>query len=330
MFKRITIKEFSDQIGVSTATVSRAFSSSGRISEKTRRMIIAKAQELGYHANIHASSLAAHKSNVISFFYPSIGYDQPDYFIMEIQLGLHAALQQSGLLLQTHPLPPAPHQQATLTIYRDYILSGGPQGIIIVAGSPESVELVEMARAAQIPYSVIGHMGIEPQYTVTFDNAAGAEQAARYFVKTKRRHPAYIGGQLDKRKIRGFAQGLNIPPEQVLHLPGGYTFAHGAAAFRELIQNHPETDCLLCANDVIAVGAMRAAFEAGYVIPERLAVIGFDDARFSRFYQPALSSVSLNMQQLGSSAMNQLFQQFDGKEVKAEFVTCDLIIRESC
>jgi len=328
--KRVNIKEFAGLMGVSTATISRAFSSSGRISEKTRRQIIAKAEEVGYHANIHASSLAARKSNVISFFYPSIGYEQPDYFVMEIQLGIHSALQQSGLLLQTHPLPPPPHQQATLSVYRDYILSGGPMGMVILAGSAESAELLEIARSARVPYCVVGHMENESRYTVTFDNAQGAELAARYFLKTERRHPAYIGGHLDRRKIKGFARGLNIPPEQVIQCVGGYTFAHGAAAFRNLIKEHPETDAVLCANDVLAVGVMREASEMGYRVPDRLAVIGFDDARFSRFYQPALSSVALNMQRLGALAMAQLFRQFNGEEVNSEFINCDLIIRESC
>ena len=55
--KKLTIKEFAQILGVSTATVSRAFSSKGRISDKTRKHIIAKAEELGYCANIHARSL---------------------------------------------------------------------------------------------------------------------------------------------------------------------------------------------------------------------------------------------------------------------------------
>lgn len=328
--KRLNIKEFAELLGVSTATVSRAFSDSGRISEKTRQQIIAKAEEVGYRANIHASNLAGCRSNVISFFYPSIGYEQPDYFIIEIQLGLHGALQQSQLLLQTHPLPPGPNQKATLNIYRDYILSGGPAGMVIVAGSPDSIELVEIARSAGIPYIVVGHMSIEPKYTITFDNAEGALMAARYFVKTGRSHPAYVGGYLDKRKIKGFTAGLEALGDRLVLGSGGYTFNHGALAFRDLMRNHPETDCVLCANDVIAAGLMREAHEHGVKVPEKLAVIGFDDARFSRYLTPALSTVSLNMQQMGIRAIELLKQQFKGQEINAEYINCDLIIRESC
>ena len=68
MKSRMTIKEFAGLMGVSTATVSRAFSGRGRINEETRQEIIAKADEVGYRVNVHARTLGAGRSNLIALF----------------------------------------------------------------------------------------------------------------------------------------------------------------------------------------------------------------------------------------------------------------------
>ncbi len=330
MKKKLNIKEFSGMLGVSTATVSRAFSEKGRISEKTRQYIIAKAEELGYCANIHARNLSSSNSNIIGFFYPSISTEQPDYFIIEIQLGINQVLLSTGNLLQTNPMPPESQGNGPLASYRDYILSGGLAGVIIVAGSSESVKLVEIARAAEVPYIVIGHMGIETQYTVTFDNAIGAALAGKYFVRTGRHHPAYIGGHLDKRKQKGFREGLGETAASLIFHTGGHTFGGGATAFRELREKYPEIDCVLCANDVLAAGFIKEAIAGDVRIPEDIAVIGFDDVRFARYNTPAISSVSLNLHLLGSTAAQMLFKYINGEPVTPELIRCELIIRESC
>ncbi len=330
MKKRLNIKEFSELLGVSTATISRAFSSRGRISEKTRRHIIEKAEELGYRANIHARSLTSRRTDIVGLFYPSVGSDQPDYFMTEIQLGIQETLLKSDILLQVHPLPPSHTHTSTLESYRNYILSGGLGGIIIVAGSAEAKTLREVAHSADVPYVVIGHMSEEPKQTVSFDNARGAELAGRYFAKTGRKRPAYIGGHLDRRKKQGFRQGLGEIAEALTIHVGGNTFNHGMNAFRELAVGAGQgPDCVLCANDVLAAGFIKAALENEIKVPEDVAVIGFDDVRFARYFTPALSTVSLNLHALGISAAQQLGKLINGEEINAEYIECELILRDS-
>jgi len=102
--KKLTIKEFAEILGVSTATVSRAFSSKGRISDKTRQSIIAKAEELGYRANIHARNLGGSNSSTIAMYYPELSSEEPDYFISEIIMGINSILSKNGKNLQINPL----------------------------------------------------------------------------------------------------------------------------------------------------------------------------------------------------------------------------------
>jgi len=326
--KKITIVEFAKKLGVSTATVSRAFSDKGRISPQTRNKIISQAQEYGYRANIHARNLTSQKNNTIALFFPSIGHEEPDYFITEIMLGISETLAKSRKILQIHPFPLDTSGQE-MELYKDYILDGSFEGIIVVAGAKGSNCLVSTAHAGNVPYAVIGHMGGVSANSILFDNEHGAFLAGKYFKDTGRKHPAYVGGHLDKRKKHGFQTGFgNI--DKITFADGGNSFRHGSMAFERLHQEHPETDCVLCANDVLAIGFIKAALANNVRIPEDIAVIGFDDIKPSRYFTPALSSVSLNLFELGESAVKLLMKVIaEGKAVNSETVECDLILRQS-
>jgi LacI family transcriptional regulator len=323
----MTIKQFAEMLGVSTATVSRAFSGRGRISEKTRQEIIAKAEAVGYRVNIHARTLGAGRSNMVAMFYPSLEGEELDYFITEIMQGISKALNREDKTLQIHPFVSG---SSDVSRCRDYILGGLYAGVIVVAGSKESRQLVETAQSGNIPYVVIGHMSGEHINAVTFDNERGAELAGRYFRATGRKHPAYVSGYLDMRKKAGFRKGLQHLAEELVVSGSGGSFRHGALAYEQLSKNHPQVDCVLCANDVLAMGLLRAAIDDGRKIPDDLAVIGFDDIQMASFYNPSISSITLRLFQIGETSVRLLTRMMNGEEIAhAEQIKCDLILRES-
>ncbi|OGV50259.1 MAG: hypothetical protein A2X49_15080 [Lentisphaerae bacterium GWF2_52_8] len=325
----LNIKEFALRLGVSTATISRAFSGKGRISDKTRQMIRAKAEELGYRANIHARNLILQHSETIAFFYPSLIAGEPDYFITEIMLGVSEAAAAANSPLQIHPMPN--NSESHIEFYKDIILNGSIAGIIVVAGTPVSLELVKTARNGGIPYVIIGHMSGEQKSCIALQNEKGAMLAGRYFRKIGRMHPVYIGGLMDRRKREGFSAGFAPgSANEIIFDDGGSTFQHGSAAFERLYRMHPKMDCALCANDVLAIGFIRAALANGVHIPEQVAVIGFDDIKMARYHTPSLSTISLHHYEIGARTVARLRQQMAGeKNLPEEIVDCELIIRES-
>jgi LacI family transcriptional regulator len=327
--KKITIKEFAETLGVSIATVSRAFSDKGRISEKTRQEIVAKAQEYGYRANIHARNLTSRSNNTIALFFPAIGHEEPDYFITEIMLGINETLAKHRKMLQVHPFPLDASEQE-LELYKDYILNCSFEGIIVVAGAKGSNRLVSAAQSGNIPYAVIGHMSGVSENSVLFDNEYGAFLAGKYFKDTGRQHPAYVGGHLDKRKKMGFRNGFGTNANKIVFAEGGNSFRHGGMALENLQKAHPEVDCALCANDILALGFIKAAITKNIKVPQDIAVIGFDDIKPSRYFTPALSSVSLKLFELGECAVKILMQVIaEEKSVNSETIECDLILRQS-
>ncbi|MDD5599002.1 MAG: LacI family DNA-binding transcriptional regulator [Victivallaceae bacterium] len=327
--KKLTIKEFAELLGVSTATVSRAFSSKGRISEKTRRHIIAKAGELNYCANIHARSLSSPDSSLIALYYPELNSEEPDYFVAEIMMGINSTLAKHGKNLQVNPLPLAA-PEAILKLCKEQILSGAVAGVIIMYGSKNSQELYKCARDRAVPCVVIGRMEGVKYNNVIYDMRHGAFLAGRYFKNTGRKHPAYLRGHLDRNKQKGFQMGLEMPAAQIVKIGPGFGFRDGYHAMELIAEKHSETDCVLCATDSMAMGFIKAALDRKVRIPRDIAVISYDDTCAARYYAPALSSVRLKPFEIGRSAAMILERVMNGeKNIQAEIIECDLVVRES-
>jgi LacI family transcriptional regulator len=323
---KLNIKEFSKLLGVSTATVSRAFSGKGRISEKTRDFIMEKAEELGYRANANARNLILRRSDTIAFFYPSLYSQEPDYFITEIMFGANAIASENMKQLQIHPI----HTDRPANNCKEILLNGSIAGIIVLAGTEISVELVKTAARIGLPCVVIGYMKGENINRVIFKLQDGARKVGEYFSKTGRHNPAYVGGMLDKRKRLGYAMGLKRQEDEIVFDPGGCTYMDGSLAFDRVVNKHPDVDCVFCANDTLAIGFIKRAIETGKKIPEDIAVIGCDDIRISRYYSPALSTLSLNLYALGSKAVKQLEKLINGEKLlNDEVIDPELIIRDS-
>lgn len=321
----MNIRQFALKLGISTATVSRAFGTKGRISDSTRRRIKTRAEQLGYRANYHASNLISRKSHTVAFFYPPLVKGEPDYFITEIMFGVNSESSRRKLPLQIHSLYPE-----SMDFCRDVLLNGSISGIIVIAGTPESSEIAKTARASGLPYIEIGNMSGKKGNTVAFDNSRGAMLAGKHFMDCGRKKPAYVGGLSDKSKREGFKAGLGRFSSKVLIDGGGSTFLDGFNSFERVVRTAPDTDCVLCANDILAIGFIKAALAAGRKIPEEIAVIGFDDIRVSRYFAPALTTIRLHMDTLGEKSVRLLQRAMNGeKPEEGEKVDCELIVRDS-
>ena len=327
--KKLTIKDFAEILGVSTATVSRAFSSKGRISDKTRQSIIDKAKELGYRANIHARNLGGSNSSTIAMYYPELSSEEPDYFISEIMMGINSILAKNGKNLQINPLI-LETPDSVLDLCKDQILSGSTVGVIIIDGAKSSREMYNCAKSCGIPCVIIGPMRDIKHNNVLFDNKHGAFLAGRYFKNTGHKYPAFIGGHLDKDKQNGFRDGLQLKDNEIVKIGSGFGFRHGYQALDVIVEKHPNVDCVLCANDSMAMGFIKAALNSKIKIPQDIAVIGYDDIRSARYYSPALSSVTLKPYSIGETAALLLERIIKGeKNIQTEIIECDLVVRES-
>lgn len=321
------IKSFAKAVGVSCATVSRAFGGRGRISQETKKKILDAAEELGYYASFHARNLGKKHGGCIAFFYPELYTEEPDYFISEIVLGVNRTLKRDRIFNVTAF---DEDDERLLSEAKEQILDGRVSGAIIISGTPGAAALADLAFKNRIPCVVIGRSGENSVNTIDYDNGYGATLAGKYFRETGRKHPAYVSGHLDRPKKQGFARGFGVDESEVYEIRGGAGFQYGSHAAEEIFRNHRNIDCILCANDIIAIGFIKRATELGIKIPQDIGVIGFDDIAISKNYIPSLSTVSLHLHRLGVEAGKMIEQLFDGKKnLPNTVVRCDLIIRES-
>jgi len=327
-YGKINIVKFAAMLGVSTATVSRAFSNKGRISHETKGMILARASEVGYRPNVNARNLILKTTNTIAFFYPSLIKGEPDFFITEIMLGINETISANNKILQIFPLSPS--NDENLEFYKSVILNGSVSGIIVISGVSTSDELIELANNWSVPCVEIGPVNNDKVNSVSFKLEQGTKLAGKYFYKIGCKHPAYVSGIHDENKLCGFKEGLEDLAGNLIVDQGGTTFQHGSTAFGRIFRQHPEIDAVLCANDILAIGFMKAALAKGLRIPQDVAVIGCDDVKIARFYTPALTSIQLHEYEIGQKAVVQLTKLIDGEtELQNELIETELIIRES-
>jgi LacI family transcriptional regulator len=327
--KRLTIKEFSKKLGVSTATVSRAFSTKGRISEETRDYIHKKAIELGYRANANARNLTLQKSDSIGYFYPSLIAGEPDYFIAEILMGINEAVSDWDMRLHIYPF--AVTGKGLSTNYKTLIFDGALAGVIIHGGTAEATELIKLAEASNTPYIAISDIEKPTEKYVGFNTAKGAEKAGCFFLESGRKHPLFIRGVQDEGKLLGFQKGLKNLTGKLLIDEGGTTFQDGYDAFERVAEIDSTIDSVFCANDILAIGFMRAALKSGKAIPKEISVIGCDNIKFAKYHTPSLTTIRIPKYEMGQKSVIKLMETINNRSdvENFEILNCELITRES-
>ena len=170
-------------------------------------------------------------------------------------------------------------------------------------------------------------------------NDYGAGLAVDHFVQAGHTHIGMLSShninqhELTRREI-GLRQAIeryNLPfsDSNVLQVPPQLT--GGYEGIKQLLARKPEITAVFCYNDLVGLGAIRAASDLGKRIPEDLAIIGFDDVQLSQMNTPSLSSVSVDKHALGSLALNKILAMIDTpeKQFADQQVDVQLIHRES-
>jgi LacI family transcriptional regulator len=170
------------------------------------------------------------------------------------------------------------------------------------------------------------------------DNASAAEQAVEHLYALGHRRIAHIRGPevvtTAFDRTSGYRRGLKkvgLPVEEKWIAEGYFDEKSGYEAFRWLMRQTPRPTAIFTTNDIMALGALRAAREMGIRVPEDVALFGGDDIPFARHVQPPLSTIRQSMDAMGMAACEKLFQQLDKQEIEpTTMVPLELVIRESC
>ena len=321
----VTVHDVARLANVSISTVSRVLNGSARVNDDKKIRVEEAVKALGYIPNPAAQSLVGHKTGTIGALLPHITGE----FFAELLSGLDAGAQmQENLLLVS-----ASHRHASQ--FSDALLSlqRRVDGLVIMAPELNAEDVLAMINP-ELPVVFINTRSSDSDaHTFNFDNYGGMLAMTRHIIEAGHDHIAFVrgsdGAHDGQDRLRGFRDALsdNIRPVEV---DGDFSAEGGYEAASTILRIAPKTTAILAANDLSAMGVLRALLKHGVNLPGDMSVTGFDDIPSARFAMPSLSTVHVPIRQLTIQAVRHLAGLIDGPAPSAQHMQqLDLSIRES-
>lgn len=331
------IRDVATRAGVSPSTVSRVIAGHPRISLKTRERVQAVMREMNYHPNAIARSLVRKSSQAIGLLIPnSVEQFFLNPFFPEFLRGVTQVVQEANynILLST-----ALHGLSEVERLEQMVSGRHADGVILTTARQQD-PLIAVLESHHLPAVVVGRPPAGTNVAwVNNDNRRAAYDITMHFAKHGHRRIGFICGSFDLvvtlDRLAGYQDALReagIGFDPNLMASGEFLEEVGYHGMTRLLAVAERPTAVVAADDVLAFGAMRAAGELGYRIPEDMAIAGFNDIPLARLANPPMTTVSIRMFELGQMAANLLIEQFQDPCAprRGVIVPHDLVIRRSC
>ncbi|MFJ5040398.1 LacI family DNA-binding transcriptional regulator [Streptomyces parvulus] len=290
---RPRIKDVARHAGVSEKTVSNVINDYAHVSDRTRRVVRDSIEQLGYRVNLAGRHLRKGRTGIIALVVPEL--DIP-YFAELARHVIREAEERSLTVLIHQSGADRAHELAALAGFGSTFVDG----IIL---SPLALTADDLRDRSGFPPTVLlGELLEEGADHVAIDNEGAAREATRHLIGLGRRTILAVGGVdapglgTAEARTRGYRAALEeagLPYDPSLVVPvDSFRMPAGARAVARLLHEGARPDALLCLNDQLALGALRALHEHGAEVPGDVAVVGFDDVEGGRFSVPTLSTVA--------------------------------------
>ncbi|WP_284943800.1 LacI family DNA-binding transcriptional regulator [Acidisoma cladoniae] len=316
---RPTIRDVARVAGVAVSTVSYVVNDSGHVSPETRLRVTSAIRALRYEPNTMARNLKTGKASSIGLIAP----DLANPYFAAVAAGVQEAAQASDILLVLCTTQSQPHWE---DYYSHVVRARRLDGLIFLSGSGMlTASLLELIQRGLVVLVDEKLPGLDVP-AVTSNNRRGARAVAGHVLDMGHRRIGIIGGPPQlwtaEQRLSGYREalaGAGIDPDGVPILHGDYQQASGMVAARALL-DVPAAErptALLCANDMMAIGAMLCCREMGLRIPGDVSVVGFDDIPMAELMEPGLTSVRQSGHALGRAACRLLLRRInphDGKD----------------
>jgi LacI family transcriptional regulator len=324
-----TIHDVAARAGVSVATVSRVLNGKELVKEDTCRQVLDAARELRYVPNVAARSLSIRRSHAIGIVLPDVHGE----FFSEVIRGIDVAARRAGY----HILVSGSHSDAGETLEVIDAMRGRVDGLVMMAPDAAPAALRDSLVPDQ-PIVMLNSNDVDHD-VVTIDNAGGTRLMMDHLIALGHRHIAFIKGPAQnvdaRQRLRGYRlamRRLHGSATAGLEIAGDFTEVSGHAAAIRALDASPRPTAIFAANDSMAVGALAALAELRVAVPRDIAVVGFDDIPIARYVNPPLTTVSVDIADLGRRAFALLLDLITGparETPKHETVSTSLVVRAS-
>jgi len=329
-----TLKEVAAHAGVSFKTVSNVVNNrSSEVSVETRERVLESISALSYRPNVAARHMRKGQSGVLALAIPDL---INPYFATLSAAVVEAAEAHRHAVLIEHTGGRRASEVLIASGFSRHLLDG-------VILNPISLEVEDLARI-NVPIVLLGERLLGAPYDhVVIDNVAAARLAMQHLLGLGRRRIAAVDlreerGDTPRLRLRGYTEtltqaGLVIDQSLIVSTPATrHGRMEGIEGMRHLLTLGCPPDAVLCFNDLVALGAMRVLQDAGYRVPDDVAVVGFDDIEEGRFAAPRLTTIAPDKDEIGRLAVSMLLGRVNGsrtsppERVQPPF---QLIVRES-
>jgi DNA-binding LacI/PurR family transcriptional regulator len=333
---KATSLEVAHLAGVSQSTVSRALRGSATVNEATRQRILAVADELHYKVDKNASSLRTqHTATLALLFFedPTLDDSMINPFFLAMLGWITRACANRGYDLLIS------FQQASGNWLADCQDCKKADGTILL-GYGDYVEYLDRLRqlghdARFVRWGAV--LPDQPGISIGCDNQQGCYEITRHLLGRGRRQIGFLGHASDHypeflQRYRGHAQALReagLDTTPALRVDAVSTECSGYEAAGVLLQRGIRCDAIVCASDLIAIGAMRALQERGLRIPEDVAVTGFDDIPIASYANPSLTTVQQDTHLAGTLLVDSLIALINDEPVESQVIPARTVLRRS-
>jgi DNA-binding LacI/PurR family transcriptional regulator len=325
------MRDIAKLAGVSSATVSRVINGSATVRPSTAERVRRVITQLKFFPNSSATTLKRGNSSIYGLIIPDI----TNPFFPELIRSFERILVENNreMLMATTDFHPSRIQQSIRRM-----LVRKVDGVALVASEIET-ESIESLIHNRVPLVTMDRRIVGPGLSdVLINNTSGMNQAIHHLKKLGHEEIGFIGGTvgptISDHRTQAFAKAMkkhNLEYKQEFIRAGNYRISGGEVAMTELLHLSRRPTAILTANDLTAIGALRAIHRHGMVVPRDFSIIGFDDIELSDILHPPLTTLRLSRQHFAEIFFNALEAMRGQSQVRGRQYTIktSLIIRES-
>jgi DNA-binding LacI/PurR family transcriptional regulator len=333
----ITIKDVAKLAGVAPSTVSRVIANSNRISQRTKTKVYQAMEELGYHPNFNARSLAVKQTKCIGIIMPSSteqAFLNP--FFPEVIRGISVGANEKGyaLFLSTGGNDEE-QMQAVINMVQGRRVDG-----VICLYSKNNDPLQEYLIKQNFPFVLVGKpSSLEDKVSyVDNDNVAAGKDVTRHLIDLGHKRIGFVGGSLDlivtNERLNGYIQALEeakLKYEPSLTIHEEFLHQGGYQAVKQILKQDHSPTALVVVDDIMALGVISALNEVGIQIPNQISIASINDVLIAKVSTPPLTSINIGIYQLGYKAMDKLLFWIENEEpdLIPTILEHELIVRQS-
>jgi LacI family transcriptional regulator len=324
------LEDVAKRAKVSIATVSRVVNEMGPVKSSTRARVVKAIQELKYHPNIHARTLAGGKSRTLGMIVSNL--ENP--FFLDIFRALESDAHRHGyevLVANTDYRP----RQLVSSVH--LMMGRRPTGLAVIVSEMEP-SLIQELTESNLPI-VFYDVGTPARNisNIKVRYQKGIQKVVEYLYSLGHRHMAFVGHHTgleplqDRKKsfvdtMRRFAGEVEFATVADRDAPVG-----GQQATRQLLDSGFKPSAIICVNDFMALGVVRELREHGLSVPRDVSVSGYDNISLSQFAFPPLTTLNIPRERIGHLAFAALVPEHEDGQIRGQefLIDPELVIRES-